>query len=303
MSLPSFKEYLQIKEQEKLDEVGPKKKTLLDEYKDKYHFDKDVFISKSEDSINDNFILTKQDNNLMLYTSKSDKTKFMLGRFYEPINKQDERRFGIIKSNIFRSKDYLNEAEAKFGNFSFSSDIFKTLDVKALKRKYDYVDKINEYSLYREKHDAVFVLCEELDNEAFDIIFSIKLTRLNNISNKISRNSELHLKKLYNVDGVALKDVDNMRSSGIASNVYMYLVQELGYSILGDKEQYLGARRLWTKLSKRKDTLVNIVNTATGEILFSDYEIKHGKADDSFDPNVWTTDDSTHHIRTLLTSK
>lgn len=101
----------------------------------------------------------------------------------------------------------------------------------------------------------------------------------------------------------ALKDIEEFSRQGFATDVYRYLTLELGYSILGDKEQYLGARKLWTRLSKDDDLKVDIVNIATGEILFSDYEIKHGKADDSFDPNVWTTDDSTHHIRTLLTSK
>jgi len=312
--MKTFREYINEVDAKNINGVNPGKKQHMAKdsfYRHFYDFDDNMVGSIASEVIDDDYTYIKKMGDYGLYKSKKNPDKWVVGKILyntTPLEK-GKTRFGIVKSNLGPRQDTLDEsdilleAEAKFGNYKFSDDIFKTLTDEQLKKGYDFVEDIKDYKMYREKQDAVFVLIDTT-NGVNSVVFSMKISRIDNIGNKFFRTSKLKIRKLYNVDGVAVKDIENIIRQGLASEIYQYLVLTLGYSILGDKEQYLGARRLWSRLSiNNPDVKVDIVNIDTGEIIISDYNIKHGKSDDSFDPNVWTTDDSTHHIRTLLTAR
>lgn len=119
--------------------------------------------------------------------------------------------------------------------------------------------------------------------------------------------------KLYEVSLVQVREVNreldsteytNISQSGIASSVYKFF-SDSGISLLGDVEQYLGARRLWSKISKDTNYQVDIVDIKNKKVIVSDTEIYHGLSDEEFDKRVWSLVDETiiNDIRVLLRSK
>ena len=53
---------------------------------------------------------------------------------------------------------------------------------------------------------------------------------------------------------------EEYRGSGIASGLYSALVGMEKIRLLSDSEQYFGARKLWAKLSKKPDLIVDILD-------------------------------------------
>lgn len=74
----------------------------------------------------------------------------------------------------------------------------------------------------------------------FETIFQIELKRY---------------KRLINVNGAAV--LKNYTGKGISTIIYKYMVNKLDYNILGDEQQYFGARKLWARLSKDLDVVVD----------------------------------------------
>lgn len=52
-------------------------------------------------------------------------------------------------------------------------------------------------------------------------------------------------KNAINIDGVFTDEDRAFRSKGISTFMYQYLVNKMHFTILGDLEQFFGARKLW----------------------------------------------------------
>jgi len=134
-------------------------------------------------------------------------------------------------------------------------------------------------------------------NSSFNIVCGASLLRNKRLENIITLADIAKKRGIYNVDGIKVKDT--YQSRGIALKLYKMLVED-GYVILGDEVQYFGARRLWTKLSKRFDVVISIININTGDILEKDVDLTHGFEDYEFDDRVWSYTDEKKDIRLLL---
>lgn len=76
------------------------------------------------------------------------------------------------------------------------------------------------------------------------------------------------------------------RLKGYGTFLYKLLVNDLGFHLMGDMEQYEGARRLWVDLSHNTSFKVDIVDIANGmKVLYSNVRLK-----DALDERVWTDD-------------
>ncbi|QXO06137.1 hypothetical protein [Campylobacter phage CJLB-12] len=86
-----------------------------------------------------------------------------------------------------------------------------------------------------------------------------------------------------------VKGVETLRSyrgGGIGKKLYTILVDDFKWVLMGDSEQYEGARNLWTFLSKSPGFNVDIVELATGKIIAKNVKLK-----DALDPRIWTDED------------
>ncbi|EAI5067794.1 hypothetical protein BJL57_09365 [Campylobacter jejuni] len=73
---------------------------------------------------------------------------------------------------------------------------------------------------------------------------------------------------------------------GIGKKLYTILVDDFKWVLMGDEEQYEGARNLWTSLSKTPGFNVDIVELVTGKIIAKNVKLK-----DALDPRIWTDED------------
>jgi hypothetical protein len=86
--------------------------------------------------------------------------------------------------------------------------------------------------------------------------------------------------------------------------MYKYIVNHLGYTIIGDREQYFGARRLWARLSQSLDINVDLVDLSSKKIIDKNVTLHHGKYDEDYDEKLWSFEEdiSKEHIRSILTT-
>lgn len=219
-----------------------------------------------------------------------------------------------FREMILRSEDddLSEQAIARKGNWDNGVNYIRNLPEDEIDRKYDIIHKFKlstlpgiNLELMNKRHTAEYIVgyrdIETIETksgseekERFKIIFMIQF------SNKKSLAFKTGSKKLMNVDGVASSDEGEFRRSGIAVYVYKYFVKEKGWHILGDKEQFYGARKLWSRLSKELDVKVDIINTETNEIEFEDIILHHGKYDEDFDARLWSYEGNKEHLRSVL---
>lgn len=105
-------------------------------------------------------------------------------------------------------------------------------------------------------------------------------------------------KKLMNVDGVKVNE--DMYGLGLATAIYTFLVSQENIVILSDETMYFGARRLWSRLSKRIDLTVDIVDVSKGIYLEKDVIIHHVLEDWEYDERVWNYTPVKKDIRLIL---
>ena len=110
--------------------------------------------------------------------------------------------------------------------------------------------------------------------------------------------SKLGLSNILRVSSVLV--AKNYRMRGLSTFVYKYIVNDLGYSIISDFEQYFGARKLWSRLSKDSEIIVDVINIKDNVIIDKNVELKHGKLNDEFDERYWSKDLSKKDIRFIL---
>lgn len=178
----------------------------------------------------------------------------------------------------------------------------KLLDItKELPKLSEYS---KEFSLYQMRNSLIFKLgywVIELKKTklgiekypAFVSVFKISLTRYKHVENK------LKYKKLVNVDSVAVNK--DYQHKGISTFIYKYLVNTLNYTILGDKYQYFGARKLWARLSKELDVKVDLIDIKTKTKIKENVILYHGNYDKDFDKALWSYNNNKENIRSVLT--
>lgn len=94
-------------------------------------------------------------------------------------------------------------------------------------------------------------------------------------------------KKLIKVNAVAL--LEELQGRGIVSSVYKFLVNTLGYTLLSDRVQYNGARKLWNRLSNEVEQVtVDVVNVRTKETIKPNAQLNHGTNPAEFNREFWS---------------
>ena len=178
-------------------------------------------------------------------------------------------------------------ARAILGDYKIPAGL-RELNSEEMK-KYQFIDNINGYELFKLDNKL------ECRNYQQDYILGYYK---DDIFKKIAKIYFNKIDEFYEVDTIYVSQ--DMRGNGIASKLYTYFVKELNYQILGSDMQRFGARRLWSKLSKREDLSVNIFDFNSTEIVDSSVQIYHGLEDSDFDTRVWSYDSDKKHIRLIL---
>lgn len=127
---------------------------------------------------------------------------------------------------------------------------------------------------------------------AFHSVFFILLRNVKNVAHR------LHYHRLYQVETVGVHE--DARGVGIAKTMYRYLVKTHGYLLIGDREQYFGARRLWASLSRDTDISVDLVDLANDAVIGTEVVLHQGRYDADFDQAVWSYGREREHIRMVL---
>lgn len=78
--------------------------------------------------------------------------------------------------------------------------------------------------------------------------------------------------------------------------MYQYLVNKLHFTVLGDLEQFFGARKLWTGLSKIKSMQVDVINLKENKVIIENAILVHGEKDNEFDRRIWNTEESESYV-------
>ena len=89
-------------------------------------------------------------------------------------------------------------------------------------------------------------------------------------------------KRIRVVKGVEVHDEERLK--GYGTFFYKLLINNLDIHLMGDVEQYEGARKLWINLSQNPTFKVDIVNLSAGvKIIHTDVILK-----DALDERIWT---------------
>lgn len=72
------------------------------------------------------------------------------------------------------------------------------------------------------------------------------------------------------------------------------------FNIIGDSEQYFGARRLWAKLSKEVDVIVDIYDLKSDSIIEENVILHHGYYNSDFDKRLWSFSKDKHFVGSIL---
>lgn len=167
------------------------------------------------------------------------------------------------------------------------------------------IDKLPNYKLelYQIKNRKInqpdfllgFWTIEEVDTkigiekkDVFQAIFALQISK-----------KELSLKQyknVINIDGVFTAEDVEFRRKGISTFMYQYLVNKLHFTVLGDLEQYFGARKLWTGLSKIKSMQVDVIDLSKNVVVIENAILIHGEKDEEFDKRIWNTEESDSYI-------
>lgn len=184
---------------------------------------------------------------------------------------------------------------AKSGDAEFPSDLLSFKTKFMLSKDWNFIIVLNNLSLFKQKNSGYYMLGKmNQDDERFEVYLYINLINVDNSFFK-----QHGYAKCKQVLGVDVKSSN--RGDGFATSVYKYFVQEEKFSLLGDKEQYFGARKLWTRLSKELDVKVDIIDIENKKILEKDVILHHGSDDWDFDKRVWSYTPEKKNIRCILT--
>ncbi|MHB8098027.1 MAG: hypothetical protein ACYDD5_00345 [Sulfuricurvum sp.] len=199
-------------------------------------------------------------------------------------------------------KQFIEEqAIAKRGNWDYDISHIGTLTELVFNKSWKIKDTIiidtKEYSIIKHNNAntwAIGSLIKSIDSKEtiFDRILFLEMENSKNIGHKVN------LSPLYRAKMIGIKE--DMRGFSIAKKMYKYLVKVQGYNIIGDTEQFFGARKLWASLSKDTDIIVDIIDTKKGEYIEKDVTLHHGTDDWDFDKRTWDYSDHLEDVRLIL---
>lgn len=153
-------------------------------------------------------------------------------------------------------------------------------------------DKNNkEFSVYnRGIRHFIIVTNTEYDKDYIIVIDAI-------LKDEPIFKNKFKLNNAYKVDEII--SIPAYRGTGLGMNLYKLWVTN-GLNIFGDFEQYFGARKLWSKISKESDVTVDIIDIIKGEYLEKNATVHHGDFDHEFDDRIWSRGNEKYNIRLLL---
>jgi hypothetical protein len=201
-----------------------------------------------------------------------------------------------MKLSEIKKLDEMN-AIAAYGNWEIGETVIAYRAFTVVKTHYDQIGevKIPEVGVKKVmkiKTSDFYIVGDFVskgDESKFEEIFQITL-----VPTIIPGHSE----KYMNVDGVKVPNV--LRGLSIALEMYRFFVKDLKLNILGDEIQYFGARKLWARLSKNVDVIVDIIDIRDGKVLEANVKLHHGSDDWDFDERVWSYDVDKKDRRLIL---
>jgi hypothetical protein len=185
-------------------------------------------------------------------------------------------------------KEFLNETPVSFeGDYAYAYHLTANTKIDEIKdwKKVDTITfQSKKYILIskKESRNEITYKLGQIINDVFMPVFGINLVKPKH--NKLKLISEYSNVIMVKVVSVAKE----LQGKGIAAFMYNYLVRKMNYTIISDQDQFFGARKLWTKLSKEfADVKVDVFNYQTGQIIEKGAIINHGERDDEFDTRYW----------------
>jgi hypothetical protein len=187
---------------------------------------------------------------------------------------------------------------AGFDDWEPSEDLVAVMSVFVLKKYWTFIDKVKingkSFNLYKLKNSYILGNFKETsEKEIFEVDFRIDLKEESEIKNKFNLK-----KSLFRVDGVMTNK--NKRGFGIGTFMYKYLIKNENILLISDRTMFFGARKLWVRLSKSIDVVVDIIDIKNYKVLEKDVKLHHGDEDWDFDERVWSYDTDKAHIRLVL---
>ena len=163
--------------------------------------------------------------------------------------------------------------------------------------------KLGEYEVRKLKNDLQFIMGFWYTYDRETKRGSIEETRFIEVfklhaSRKKRYEKAFNVPHIINIDGVYIEE--GLRTRGITTTFYKYLVNEMGYTILGDEKQYFGARKLWSRLSDELDVVVDIVDVKVYNVLYENVILHHGHYDEDFDKRLWSYEGDKKNLRSIL---
>ena len=181
-------------------------------------------------------------------------------------------------------------------------DVLHRISAPVYQQSWKVIDEISinniDYCLIKCKNVYELGFEEEVElpdqhlKSYFTSIFRIELYNLSKFGKKYGYNN------LHQV--LKVMTADSMRGKTVAKNVYRYFVKILDIQLIGDMEQYFGARKLWTALSKDDDIIVDVIDLDICKTLYTNIILNHGYADEDFDNRIWSYDETKKNIRPVL---
>jgi hypothetical protein len=191
---------------------------------------------------------------------------------------------------------------ARVGDWDGGRSMFASISKLMFDTNWEILDTIEianaTYSIAKHKRTSNYVVGEMVtvsddgrETERFGLVFHIEMNE------EPVLGAALGYPNLYSVFSVIVKE--GMRGLGFSKMMYRWLVAR-GITIIGDKTQYFGARRLWAALSQQTTTLVDIVDVKTKTVVERDVTLHHGNYDHDFDQRVWSYGQDKANLRVVL---
>jgi hypothetical protein len=203
-------------------------------------------------------------------------------------------------------------AVARHGDLNYDPSLIGTLSKYIFDKNWSKVGNLqianNNYQINRHNNVPHYVVGQlqpysgtskpgtNIGKIEFGIVLHLQISAVANLSFR-DKGKNLGYQNLYKVNNIVVKP--ELRGLGIAKAMYKWLVDQKVF-ILGDREQYFGARRLWATLSREMDVVVDIVDYDREIVIERNVILHHGQYDADFDQRVWSYNEDKQHIRLVL---
>lgn len=157
------------------------------------------------------------------------------------------------------SKPIIENAVASYDDLYDSPDV--TIVNKEVLDKFARVGTIEvtgySFTVFRNTTTDEFALAclDNHDSTKYHIVSEFEILHHSDI---------LGLKNLYVMKEIVV--ALQFQRKGIATKIYRFLIENLGYTIIGDSFQYFGDRKTWVKLSYTNDVRVDIIDIVAKNI-------------------------------------